>query len=102
VLTLGQYLRPSPAHLAVEEYVTPEVLLKAFVCMYLSLCVREYVCVSVCVCGTDPEEMAEASLHCVAVENYGILCGTCKKKYCMDTISSKTGSENTFEQKLLF
>jgi lipoic acid synthetase len=24
VLTLGQYLRPSPAHLAVEEYVTPE------------------------------------------------------------------------------
>ena len=24
VLTLGQYLRPTPAHLAVEEYVTPE------------------------------------------------------------------------------
>jgi lipoic acid synthetase len=24
VLTLGQYLRPSPAHLAVEDYVTPE------------------------------------------------------------------------------
>jgi len=24
VLTLGQYLRPSPTHLAVEEYVTPE------------------------------------------------------------------------------
>lgn len=24
VLTLGQYLRPSPSHLAVEEYVTPE------------------------------------------------------------------------------
>ena len=70
MLTLGQYLRPSPAHLAVEEYVTPEVLLKAFVCMYLSLCEREDVCVEcVCVCGTDPEEMAEASPQCVAVEN---------------------------------
>ena len=31
ILTLGQYLRPTPNHLAVERYVTPELSLRHIV-----------------------------------------------------------------------
>ena len=49
VLTLGQYLRPSPTHLAVEEYVTPEVFeVGTCVCVCVDD-VHTRVCLRACV-----------------------------------------------------
>jgi lipoate synthase len=53
VVTLGQYMRPTKKHMAVEDYVTPEAF-AAYqvigVCMWVYVWGRVYVYVRGCMC----------------------------------------------------